>query len=329
MSAIARSSSFAIATLFAIAQLALSQGAWAQSCDRSCLEGLLDDYLDALLAHEPSRLPLADTVRFSENNVPLNLPDGLWNTVDAVREYQIPFVDVEAGQVGMMGIVEEYEEAAHYSMRMKVVNRQITEIETVVLRPRANNGFGNPDVMQRRETFYEDTPEEERLTHVQLASIANSYFETLQQNHGVVFSTFAPDCHRIESGVATTNNPAQSATGRPDVARIKPMGCQEQFETGFFEFVTHVRDRRHVLIDPQKGLVLSAVFFDHQGDMREVELTDGRVVPTQYNTPWTWQIHELFKIQEGRIEQVEALVMFTPYASPDIWTERPRWEPVH
>ena len=61
----------------------------------------------------------------------------------------------------------------------------------------------------------------------------------------------------------------------------------------------------------------------------EDKLTDGRVADTQYDTPWTWQIGELFKIKDGKIDQVEALVMYAPLGSPDVCTDRPRWTPAH
>jgi hypothetical protein len=299
------------------------------SCDRACLSQMLEDYMAALKAHDPSRLPLAEGVKFSENNSPLEVGDGLWHTADKIGDYRLPFIDPEDGQAGLFGVVEENGKPALLSLRLKVVGRKISEIETIVLRPQANNGFGNAAGLQRRETFYEDIPESQRLTREQLVSIANAYFETLQQNHGVVFAPFAPTCHRIESGVATTNNPAPPAVGRPDPVGIKKLGCEAQFKTGFFNFVTHIRDRRPVVVDRQKGLVYVATYFDHRGDMREETLTDGRVVPTQYDTPWTWQIGELFKIKDNRIDQVEALVMYAPYGAPDLWNDQPKWRPAH
>jgi hypothetical protein len=36
-------------------------------CDRRCLEGFVNSYLEALAARDPSRLPLADNVVFVEN----------------------------------------------------------------------------------------------------------------------------------------------------------------------------------------------------------------------------------------------------------------------
>ncbi|MEJ0006504.1 MAG: hypothetical protein WDM77_09100 [Steroidobacteraceae bacterium] len=39
----------------------------AAPCDRACLEGFVDSYFDALLAHDPSKVPLAATVRYTED----------------------------------------------------------------------------------------------------------------------------------------------------------------------------------------------------------------------------------------------------------------------
>ena len=301
----------------------------APACDRACLGGLLDAYLAALKAHDPSRLPLADGVRFTENGVPLALGDGAWRTVDQIGDYKLPFIDTDAGQAGLYGVVIEDGKPAHLLVRLKAPAGRITEIETIVLRPQENNGFGQPATMKPRQAFYDDVPEAQRLTKTQLAAVANAYFDTLQQNNGTVFAPFAADCDRIESGVETTNNQTVPKVGRPDPAGIKKMGCEAQFRTGFFRFVTHIRDRRFLIADPQKGLIYAAAFFDHQGDLRKETLTDGRVVDTQYDTPWTWQIGELFKVKDGKIHEVEALVMHAPYGMQDIWSDHPQWKPAH
>jgi hypothetical protein len=314
---------------YARAQPALQPATPTASCDRACLSGLLEAYLAALKAHDPSRLPLAADVRFTENGVPLELGDGLWNTIDGVGDYQLPFIDPEDGQAGMFGTVQEDGKWAHFLLRLKVAGGKISEVETIVLRPAENMGFGNPQGMKRRPVFYEDVPEDQRLTRVQLDAMANAYFDTLQQNNGTVFAPFAADCNRIESGVQTTNNSTPSPTGRADPAGIKKMGCEAQFKTGFFRFVTYIRDRRFLIADREKGLIYAAAFFDHKGDMRKVKLTDGRITDAQYDTPWTWQIGELFKVKDGKIQQIEALVMHAPYGMPDIWSGHPAWRPAH
>ena len=55
------------------------------TCERQCLIGFVDRYLDALVAHDPSRLPLVKDVKYTENGAQLQLGDGLWGTVQARR----------------------------------------------------------------------------------------------------------------------------------------------------------------------------------------------------------------------------------------------------
>lgn len=45
-------------------------------CDRACLEGFVNQYLDAPVAHNPFGLPLAARVKFSENDQLLDLGCG-------------------------------------------------------------------------------------------------------------------------------------------------------------------------------------------------------------------------------------------------------------
>src|SRR4051794_13571926 len=117
--------------LTAAIAMTLCAPALGQSCDRSCLNGLVRQYLDAMLAHDPSRVPLADPVRFTENNVPMQIGDGLWGTVTKVREVNINFADPQAGAIGYFGVVEESGSAAILGLRLQVKDRRISEVETI------------------------------------------------------------------------------------------------------------------------------------------------------------------------------------------------------
>ena len=98
-----------IAAWIAVSVLAIGNGHAPEeggpSCDRTCLTGLLDRYVDALVAREPSRLPVAATVKFTENGQRLDLGDGLWHTVTGTGGYRLDMADVEAGQAILMGTV--------------------------------------------------------------------------------------------------------------------------------------------------------------------------------------------------------------------------------
>ncbi len=97
------------------------------------------------------------------------------------------------------------------------------------------------------------------------------------------------------------------------------MGCAEQFKTGFFRYVTRIRDRRFMLADEERGLIWAGALFDHAGVLRKEKLTDGRTVAAQFEIPWTWLIMELFKVKDGKLIQVEALVLKVPYNTTSVW----------
>ncbi len=69
-------------------------------CDRACLQGLAEQFIAALIAHDPSKVPLAKNARYSENSVPLPIPDGFWKNATGVRPYRLYIADPEWGTIG-------------------------------------------------------------------------------------------------------------------------------------------------------------------------------------------------------------------------------------
>ena len=100
-----------------------------EHCDRACLYGFLDKYLQALRQKDPSRLPVAQNVRFSENSVELQIGDGLWNTIEKLGKYDLRLADPKTGNVGWYGVVYEHGNPAVMAMRIKIQNGLMTEIE--------------------------------------------------------------------------------------------------------------------------------------------------------------------------------------------------------
>ena len=84
---------------------------------------MLDQYLEALRARDPSRVKWAAAVKVTENNVELRAGDGLWGTMTKLDDYEMRFADADAGVVAMFGVVEETTERSPYAVRLKVVDR--------------------------------------------------------------------------------------------------------------------------------------------------------------------------------------------------------------
>ena len=100
------------------------------------------------------------------------------------------------------------------------------------------------------------------------------------------------------------------------------MSCEGQQKSGWFAFVTDIRNRRFPIVDTERGLVLSFGFFDHNAAVRQYLLPDGRMTPNILTYPQTIQISELFQIRDGKIDQIEAVINSVPYAmKSDVWDE--------
>jgi hypothetical protein len=293
-------------------------------CDRACLEALVDDYLTALTANDPSQLDLADDVRFTEQGVALEVGQGLWKTADDIGTYRHIFADPEMGQVGAYMSIREHGRPAMLELRLKrEADGAISEIETLVIRSEAQvtrmeqGGYPLP-------LWTTPVPEGERLTRKQLVRAANSYFSALENQDGRGVYAFSDDCNRLENSNYTTNSGgtsfAASLDDAPTMAEltIGDLGCTEQFETGNFAIDTELHGRRFPVVDIERGAVFSWVFFDHDAKLKTITMADGSTRDTR-NQLWTWQMGEAFKIERGLITQIEAWMVEAQYHASSGW----------
>jgi len=296
----------------------------ADLCDRGCLQDYVDRYLAALVANDPGPLPWAHGVRFTENGQELRLGDGLWGTASARGRYRLYVADPEDGQVGFIGTVFENGTPVLLALRLKVEDQTISEVETIVARGQfiaslPSAGQAVEDRGQPRPQFLRTVPDKERLARADLVRIANAYFTGLAANSGRNSAPFATSCERWENGTQTTHNPRPDTAG-PD---ILAMSCEAQQKSGYFPFVTSIRDRRFPVVDRERGLVLAFAFFEHAGRLKELHLTSGEVVPSPVRSPTTLEIAELFQIDKGLIDQIEAVLNVVPYGmTSDAWDAR-------
>ncbi|MGH9594812.1 MAG: hypothetical protein ACRD5L_17105, partial [Bryobacteraceae bacterium] len=295
----------------------MAGAAAGQACDRACLEGFVDQYMDALIAHDPAKLPVTPRMKMTENGQRLEPGDGFWRTATAKGTYRLFVDDPQTGQVAFIGTMREANIPVVAAIRLKIQNRQVSEIETFVIR---NMDAANKlDMMAKpNPVFLEAISTAQRASRNDLIKIANLYFSGLEKNDGKGNYPFTDDCNRIENGVQTTNNPnfrtsslfspAPAGGGRgrgkqappapppPEAVNPAALGCKAGLETGYFHFITRIRDRRFVAVDQERGLVFSFVFVDQaSGKAQRVKLADGREITAGPKRPWTWELAEMFK----------------------------------
>lgn len=296
-------------------------------CDRDCLIGVSQRYLDALAAQEPARAPFAGSVRYTENGQRLLIGDGMWNSISARGTYTLHVPDTTLGQIVTFSTMREAGTPIILAVRLRVEGGRITEVENLVARSEDGakrfEALGAP-----RAAFSRLTPPADRASRRDLVRVANMYFSGMQLNDGKGRYPFADDCDRIENGNRTTNAPVKPGAQRPDprtAARYDATWtCREQFESGMLHFVSRIRDRRFVAVDEERGLVVAFAFFDHDaGKSRTFQTPLGRTMTGGPTTPWTWHIAELFKVEKGLLHEIEAVLERVPYGMPSGWS---RWE---
>jgi hypothetical protein len=164
--------------------------AWAQSisaCDRECLRSTMTTFLHALLEHDAKKVPVAPTVRVTEDAIEKPLANvGLLSTVTRLRGYRQDILDERAGMAGAMVVVEEAGAPVLLVVRLKVVDHEITEIETVATRSRADMHY--PTGLNAAATF------------------------------AAVNAPFAPDAYRYENGQVMAGPDCKFAPGCQNIS---------------------------------------------------------------------------------------------------------------
>ncbi|WP_126173905.1 hypothetical protein [Altericroceibacterium xinjiangense] len=272
---------------------------------------------------------LAPNARYTENGQELPVGDGLWATADRVGPYVHRFVDAEAGTFACFTTLLEGRTRSHLAVRAQVAGGTIREIEAVAARPElfgTGGAFGDgPAELDKSGApapeWSAAVPQAQQMSRDDLRRVANQYFSGLERNDGQGDYPFSDDCLRIENGFRTTQVPPKPTEGRetPYAEDFRALTARQQFETGYFRFVDRIRDRRFPVIDPERGLVFALAFFDHSGTVREYDLADGTRITGAVDRPFSWMIAEGFRIEQGLIRRIEAIMTAVPYGMRPGW----------
>ena len=308
----------------------------APGCDRACLTGVVDAYLQAMVAHDPRRAPFARGAKFTENTSILPFSEGLWLTATAIDPYRILVLDPETAQAAYVGVVREHGREVLLAARIKAPGGRIAEVETVVARDLAMM----KNLRTPRAPIMAPLAPGERVPRDRLIAAANAYFDGIEQSNGRIIP-FDKDCNRLKNGLQTTNNPdlmAELAAARArqtggsaptPLPRVQasapprapmPRDCEGQIDSGAMGFISKVTPRRGYVVDEVTGTVFGLFMFVHRGDATDIRLKDGSTMPSPFGgQPWNMQMAELFKTRRGRIWLVEAIGTPLPFGARTGW----------
>jgi hypothetical protein len=261
----------------------------ATTCDRECLRSTVTAYLYALLKHDTSKLAVSDKLRVTEDAIEKPLAKvSLLTAVTRLRGFRQDILDERAGMAGADVIVEESGAPTMLVVRLKVVDRKITEIETVATHSSTEGLIFNIDGLSAPSEVMNYAPRPEQLpTREEAIKAALHYPAGLNaaKTFSAVDAPFAPDAYRYENG--------QVMAG-PD-CKFAP-GCQN-ISTQSLAIFTRLGNvqTRVIGVDERMGIVWLRMAWgvrESGGDQLTV-----------------W---ETFKVYDGQIHAVEAFMKVLP-----------------
>lgn len=261
-------------------------------CDRECLRGFISTYLDAMLSHDPSRLPHSADVKFTEDSEVMKLGDGLWKSVSRIRPFRRDVLDVAQGVATTKVVVEEAGSPVFLQIRLRIAGQRITEVETMTVRTQKEGAFFNPDALKEPRKEMSLAPQRGQLApRDELVRIATTYAVGLKIGDFVAADApFAPDAYRLENGAIT----AGVGCSRPGCENIRAQKIIEHPGISW----------RTVAVDEDLGIVLMRLDFGETAS---------------YASGKSLVVWEEFKIYGGAIHAVEAFMRYMPSKKGSGW----------
>jgi len=286
----------------------------AADCDRACLKNMMTTYLNALVARDPSKAPLAPNVRFTEDSKDLKVGEGFWKTASRLGDYRQDFIDVKEQVVASHVIVEESGRPAKYTARLKVADGKITEIETLVVPAGAQAGGGANLVV--RPDMGVEPPAAQKNKREELLRAADFYPKGLTVGgFDKVDAPFAKDAFRIENGMVMAGAGCGGARGgrgaAPENAGNAPVNARAPQDVAGCADIKTQRIIAHpdltksvVAVDEEQGIVLLWMNFGDTGT---------------YGAGNALVVFEAFKVFGGEMHAVQAFMKVLPKDTQRGW----------
>jgi len=285
--------------------------AFGATCDRTCLKSSLDQYLQAIMQHNPQAAPLFLGYRHTENALLVKLGEGAWKSVTSIGKVDRRYYDPVSGQAAFFGVVNEGTEPTVTTVRIRVEEGKITEAEWIIARRTAAgiNGFDaqgkpqayafGPDNLALHPLEQRVVPPGQRLSREELIAITNSYFDGITAHDGSMIMAH-PGCSRVENGQTVSGNPDTRAGSSPPSAASSCASGLQNFN------LQNVGARRFPVVDTEAQIVLAyAVFIRRPGS------------PSRRNAFAEW-----FAIDNNKIRHVYSAMYYPPNDLPV-----PNWPP--
>jgi hypothetical protein len=310
-----------------------------QTCDRQCLISLMQNYLAALVKHDPKAVPFDQEVKFTENTANIPVGYGLWETASGgPTDFQVYAADPVAQQVACLVVMKENNNVdVLLGVRLALRRGKISEAEHHVVRDDVK--YALPNLQKPRPGLVEDLAPSDRTPRAQMLDIGLSYYDALTGEDGTL-APFAEECERRENGSTSVGGkraapkPAEAKPQFPpqgpvdtEMAKlgralaVAPNTCEAQISAGVWAYISEIRNRRLLVIDEQKGLAVGFSNLYHDSRLKTMKLKGIPGVDSvpSYQGLFNMPAIHFFKIKKGKIYDIEATGLVLPYGTKTGW----------
>jgi hypothetical protein len=271
----------------------------APACSRSCLAGLMSDYLNALTTGGSSRLKLAQPVHFTEDQDERKLGvEGIWVGKVVLTGYRFDILDVRAGVAASLVKVESNGVPTLLALRLVTRGVRISGVESIAVHSRSEGMIFEADKIEKLSPGMALTPPVgQRNTRQDMIAIASLYPRGLQTGSFVsVDVPFAADAYRFENGRLMAG---PGCTFLPGCEHIKSQRIPTLSQLKY----------RVAAVDEEQGVVLIRMDFGPGSVFETSDHPKGQSL----------SVFEAFKVYGGEIHAVEAFMKMKPAGQPLCW----------
>jgi hypothetical protein len=269
------------------------------ACDRACLTALLDQYLAALDAGDASALPVAEGLRFTEDQTDRAFgSEGVWAGDVALTDYRFDIIDVQEGIAASLVKLEENGTPVLMALRLLTQDGRITGVESFVVRSAEEGMIFNIDAIQTLSDGMAYTPAaEQRNTREEMIDAAARYPEGLKVGSFVTSDVpFSADAYRFENGQLMAG---PGCTFIPGCDNIREQGLPTLAQIEY----------QIAAVDQEQGVVLVRMDFG-----------PGSIFPAPGRPDdQSLSVFEAFKVYDGQVHAVEAFMEMKPADQPLGW----------
>jgi hypothetical protein len=259
---------FLLFCAFAFVQAEMAVAA-SSGCTRADLQLVVDRYLEAMTAGNPSLMPLALHARYIENLKETAIGQGIWQTPLDISFHR-SILDVDACETFTEAIRTNKLHPYVIGARMRIIAGKIEEIESLVTDK--DDWLFNADnyLMYSTKEKWDIIPPDQRSDRQGLINAAAAYFDIFSNKNSKV--PWGTPCARLEGGIYTTkdfNDPKATCNlGVPEDGNVK-------------------LTNRHYVVDRDMGAVVGFVRFGNEN------------VPDSH----------LFRVENGKLRYIHTMTV--------------------